>query len=181
MVQPGEFAVTAEPDHLLGTLLGSCVAACICDPTRGIGGLNHFLLPSTGYAGQTSAPEASRYGVYAMEMLINALLKSGADKNRLRAKLFGGANLISANTRDSVGERNQKFALDFLECEGIPVIAEDFGGNHARRIFFRPSTEKVLMVIPESPDFAALAVAESRLQTRLSKEDQTGGVEFFSE
>ncbi len=180
-VQPGEFAIASEPDHLLGTLLGSCVSACICDPTRGIGGLNHFLLPSAGIAAHEDPPRASRYGVYAMEMLINALLKSGTRKNNLQAKLFGGAHLMSANVSDSVGKRNQQFALEFLECEGIPVVAEDFGGHHARRIFFRPSTNKVLMVIPENPDVAALAVAESRLQTRLSEEEHAGDVELFSE
>ena len=137
-VQPGGFTVTRRGDLVLGTLLGSCVAACICDPEAGIGGLNHFLLPDDGGAAQTGAARATtnatRYGVHAMEMLINEILKMGGARPRLQAKVFGGANVIALSSVNPVGERNQAFTIDFLRREGIPVTATDMGGARARRV-----------------------------------------------
>ena len=132
-VVQGEFGISDRPDTVLSTVLGSCVSACLWDAERGIGGMNHFLLAQA--QGQAGAGDI-RYGVHAMEVLINALLRAGAARDRLRAKLFGGAK-IAANLRD-IGASNAEFAHDFLRIEGIPCLAESLGGTQARRVTFHP-------------------------------------------
>lgn len=128
----GEHQVCAQPDAVITTILGSCVAACLWDPHAGIGGMNHFLLPE-GPAGD-AAP--LRYGLHAMELLINGLLRHGAERGKLKAKLFGGAHL-QPHLPD-IGGRNVTFAQDFLHREGIPCVGGSLGGNTARRIRFWP-------------------------------------------
>lgn len=137
----GDFVISEDPEAVLTTVLGSCVAVCLFDPTRKIGGLNHFLLP--GREGLEGANV--RYGAYAMELLINGLLKGGACKARLRAKFFGGASMIG-NMRD-IGASNAAFARKFLADEDIPCIAESVGGNSARRIRFWPTTGRVRQLL----------------------------------
>jgi len=182
-VQPGEFAVTRRGDLVLGTLLGSCVAACICDPRAGIGGLNHFLLPDDGGAAQTGAArattDATRYGVHALEILINEILKLGGARPRLQAKLFGGANVIALSSANPVGERNRKFSLDFLRREGIPVTASDLGGESARRVFFRPAATKVLVRVLDHSNDDRVGREEARLRRRAGAAPTSGGVELF--
>lgn len=144
-VVQGEHGVSARPDEVLSTVLGSCVAACLWDGEAGLGGMNHFLLAHA--QGQGGAPRDSRYGVHAMEMLINALLRAGARRDRLRAKLFGGAR-IAANLRD-IGRTNADFARGFLRDEGIACVAESLGGTLARRVTFHPATGRARqMLIP---------------------------------
>jgi len=175
-VQPGDFAVTRRHDLALGTLLGSCVSACICDPEAAVGGLNHFLLPQ----GSATSGLGARYGVHAMEMLINQILKRGGERSRLQAKLFGGANVITLSTPYPVGARNQAFALDFLRNEGIPVIATDFGGESARRVFFKPSANKVLVVQPDRQEKARVQSQEAALQRQKPRTaPDVGDVELF--
>jgi len=178
-VQPGGFAVTRRPDLVLGTLLGSCVAACICDPEAGIGGLNHFLLPDDGGTAARTPGQATRYGVHAMEVLINEVLKQGGRRNRLQAKLFGGANVIALSAPSSVGERNQRFTVEFLQREGIPITARDLGGEQARRVFFRPSTNKVLVQVLGRTDADRVEREEARLRRRFDNAPASGGVELF--
>lgn len=134
-VVQGEFHVSTCADEELSTILGSCVAACIWDEGCGIGGMNHFLLAQS--QGNSRGPD-NRYGVHAMEMLINGLLRAGARREALKAKLFGGAK-IAANLRD-IGASNAEFARGFLRTEGIPCIAESLGGKQARRVTFHPAT-----------------------------------------
>lgn len=148
-IQPGEFAITGRRDLALGTLLGSYVSAFICDPEAKIGGLNHFLLPYSSVTAAHTENSATRYGVHAMEMLINKILRCGGDPARLQAKLFGGANVIALSAAHSVGDRNQKFAIDYLNREGIPIIATDLGGQTARRIFSMPSSNSVLVSVTD--------------------------------
>jgi chemotaxis protein CheD len=126
----GEYKVSAEPDVMLTTLLGSCVAACFWDPLAGVGGMNHFLLP--GEAGA----EGMRYGVHAMELLVNDILKRGGRRDRLVAKLFGGARL-SEHLSD-VGHLNASFAERFVRDEGMRVAGASLRGDQARRIQFWP-------------------------------------------
>ncbi len=133
-ITQGEAYVTDKKDEMLTTILGSCVAGCIRDPVRGIGGMNHFLLPEGGEDDR----DAMRYGVNAMELLINEILKKGGDRSRLEAKLFGGANVISAMS--GIGSRNAEFARRFLANEGIPVIGGDVGGSNPRRVQYWPAT-----------------------------------------
>lgn len=131
----GEYQISADPATYLSTVLGSCVSVCLHDPNSGIGGMNHFLLPF-GPNGASDKPV--RYGIYAMEVLINEILKLGGRKKSLTAKLFGAAH-ISTSLRD-IGSSNVRFARDFLGTEGIPCVAESVGGSFARRVIFHPAT-----------------------------------------
>jgi len=140
-IQPGEYFSTKEP-AVISTLLGSCVAACLYDAEAKIIGMNHFLLSNPRYSQELPIflSEAGRYGIHAMELLINDMLSKGARKNRLHAKVFGGASiLINRETVGNfacVGSVNCHFIKDFLTCENIPIIAEHLGGNHGRVIHF---------------------------------------------
>jgi chemotaxis protein CheD len=140
----GEYRVSDEPDVLLTTLLGSCVAACLRDPVAEVGGMNHFLLP--GEAGQ----EGVRYGVHAMELLMNALLQRGARRNRLEAKLFGGAR-ISEHLTD-VGGLNAAFAEQFLRAEGVRILGGSLRGDQARRIQFWPVSGRARQILLSPSD-----------------------------
>lgn len=142
LVRPGEHAVTDEP-MILTTLLGSCVSVCLFDPAARLMGMNHFLLPMRNPASREPvlATSAGRYGLWAMEILVNELLKRGARRERLRAKAFGGANVLHevTNTRTdrfSIGASNVLFVRQFLERDGIPLVAQDLGGLHGRQIHF---------------------------------------------
>jgi len=140
---PNEFYVTDE-DLMLTTVLGSCVSACMRDPFSGIGGMNHFMLPE---GGDISSPESvsMRYGAYAMEVLINELLKAGAVRHRLEAKVFGGGAVLSVMQQTQIGRHNADFVLRYLEMEGIPVLAQDLNGSHARRIHYFARTGKAMV------------------------------------
>lgn len=177
-VQPGGHAVTRRPDLTLSTLLGSCVSACICDPEAGVGGLNHFLLPETKGTVATGA-YASRYGAHAMEVLINAILKQGGQRGRLQAKLFGGAKVIAVSAAQTVGERNQIFAVDFLRREGIPVTAVDLGGERARRVFFKPAENRVLVQTLAGSEATRVDHEEARLRRSAATAPASGGIELF--
>lgn len=131
-VVQGEYKISRDPDVLLSTVLGSCVAACIFDSEVGIGGLNHFLLPGDKRGGSVEL----KYGSMAMELLINELLKAGARRSGMKVKLFGGAR-INAGLSD-IGSKNIAFAKDYVRRERFPIVEESLGGNQARRIHFRP-------------------------------------------
>lgn len=135
-VGQGEHHVSADRNVVITTILGSCIAACIRDPKAGLGGMNHFLLPEGDTGGDSEA--ARRYGVNAMERLINSLLSAGARRDRLEAKLFGGASLF--DRLRNIGAENAAFAHRFLQAEGIAVIGGDTGGHAARRVRFWPVT-----------------------------------------
>lgn len=128
----GEFHVTNNSNVMLTTLLGSCVAACLHDPDLEIGGINHFLLP--GHAGDLAGRpslDAERYGVHLMELLVNGLLRQGARRDRLEAKLFGGARTMEGFT--DIGAQNAAFAEHFLQYEGILLVGGSLRGDHGRR------------------------------------------------
>jgi chemotaxis protein CheD len=130
----GEYYVTDDPDVVLTTLLGSCVAACIRDPVARVGGMNHFLLP--GPEQRSDASEAERYGVHLMELLVNGLLQRGGRKERLEAKLFGGARTLEGLS--DIGARNAAFAERFLKNEEISLVGASLGGDNGRRVQFWP-------------------------------------------
>ena len=132
----GEFKVINDPNVVLSTILGSCVAACMRDPVIGVGGMNHFLLPGSGNG--SSGGDATRYGVHLMELLINGLLKQGARRDRLEAKIFGGAKTIARFS--NVGEQNALFAEQFLRDEGITIVGQSTGGDHGRKLEYWPSS-----------------------------------------
>ncbi len=134
----GEFRVSADPNVVLTTLLGSCVAACIRDPETGIGGMNHFLLPG----GAGSARDSERMGVHLMELLLNGLMRMGASRDRLEAKIFGGARMMAGLS--DIGAKNAEFAKHFLDYEGIKLLGADTGGTQGRRIAFQPHSGRAL-------------------------------------
>lgn len=129
----GEHKINNDPDVVLTTILGSCVAACIRDPVAGIGGMNHFLLPG---GDGSSAADGERFGVHAMELLLNALLAQGASRRRLEAKLFGGAKTIAG--RADIGAMNADFAAGFLRREQITIVSECLRGAMGRRVQYWP-------------------------------------------
>jgi len=138
-VGQGEHLITGDPQVMLTTILGSCVAMCLRDPVARIGGMNHFLLPS----GRTDgADEGRRYGAYAMEVLINGVLSAGGRRERLEAKLFGGGRMFDGLA--DVGTGNATFAEKFLADEGIPIIASSLRGHGARRVQFWPHSGRAL-------------------------------------
>jgi chemotaxis receptor (MCP) glutamine deamidase CheD len=133
----GEVQTTVGP-AVIKTLLGSCVSACIYDPATGIGGMNHFSLPGVADGGT-----CARYGAYAMELLITAIMKKGGDRSRLRAKVFGGAKVLKIEAESmNVGAKNAAFVLQYLEDEGIPVEAQCLGGTRGLLVRFHPNTGK---------------------------------------
>ncbi len=144
----GECHVSDDPDVVLTTILGSCVAACIRDPEVGVGGMNHFLLP-----GDVSRPsptsEAERYGAYLMEVLVNGLLRRGASRHRLEAKLFGGARVVKSLS--PIGLMNAEFAKRFLATEGIRIVGESLGDERGRRVEYRPVSGHARQLFVEAP------------------------------
>jgi chemotaxis protein CheD len=150
-VTQGESHVSSDPSVVMTTVLGSCIAACLRDPTTGIGGMNHFLLPDSGDRSKDGG-DAVRYGAYAMELLINGLLKKGARRDRLEAKIFGGGKLFDGLS--DVGASNAAFAERFLRDEGIPIVSSSTGGLSARRVEFWPASGRVrqrLVAVDNAP------------------------------
>lgn len=141
-VLPGEYYATSE-DMMITTLLGSCVAVCLYDPIAKVGGMNHFLLPEGDPNDLLSA--SGRYGVYAMELLINHLIKIGARRDKFRAKIFGGGAVIRGMVHNNVGKNNAEFIKAYLHNEGIPVDASDLLDIYPRRVNFFPTSGKALM------------------------------------
>lgn len=139
----GEFYVTDNPSIMVTTILGSCIAACIRDPLARVGGINHFLLP--GDLNRDKASEAERVGVHLMEMLVNGLLKAGARRDRLEAKLFGGARTVKAHT--DIGKNNADFAQRFLKAEGIAYVGGSTGGAQGRRIQYWPVSGRARQIL----------------------------------
>lgn len=166
----GEYHVTDDPDIVLMTLLGSCVAACIRDPIARVGGMNHFLLP--GHEQKSGASEAERYGVHLMELLVNGLLQRGARKNRLEAKLFGGARTMEGLS--DIGARNAAFAERFLRNEDISFVGGSLGGDNGRRVQFWPVSGRARQSVMAANQ-VPLIVAP-RLQPQSVND---GEVEFF--
>jgi len=140
-LDPCEYYSTGKP-AVISTLLGSCIAACLYDPIISLIGMNHFMLSNTRYSRDMPihVSEAGRYGIHAMELLINDMMAKGANRSQLRAKIFGGATILFRQTENSnffcVGRVNCKFIREFLKNEGIPIDAEDLGGNFGRVIHF---------------------------------------------
>ncbi len=137
-VLPGDFYVTRPPE-LITTLLGSCVAACLRDPKLGLGGLNHFMLPESPGAGGWQ--QQGRYGAFAMELLINELLKQGASRERLEVKIFGGGDI--GGYRAHIGAQNVAFIRKYVALEGLNVTSWDVGGQAARKVIFHVGTGRV--------------------------------------
>lgn len=172
-VVQGEQFVTDDPEMVLSTLLGSCVAACMRDPVAGVGGINHFLLP--GGRSTDSETRAERHGVHAMELLVNALLARGARRERLEAKLFGGARLIDGLT--DVGRQNAEFAERFLADEGIRYVGGSLLGEHGRKIQYWPVLGRARQSLMERESVKVFD-AERRVRP-IAPVESDGSVELF--
>ena len=175
----GECLASKGP-AVIETLLGSCVAVCLMDPVERIGGMNHILLPGEACIGRCDA--VSRYAVNAMELLINEIMTLGGDRNRLKAKVFGGAHVIPCIPEaNGVGVRNSDFVLQFLKLEGIPVLSRDLGGKDTRRIYFRTDTGEVLLKRIPFRKRQSIGLMELKLQERISsKIENTGDITLFT-
>ena len=172
-ILPGQLYVTLK-DELITTVLGSCVAACIRDRKFGIGGMNHFMLPEGGVEG---TGEAARYGVFAMESLINAILKNGGRRAHLEVKLFGGGQVMPGMS--DVGRRNIQFARCFVRSEGLRVTAEDLGGPWPRKVVYFPASGKVLVKKLESLHNDTLVARERSYYQDLNQGPVAGEIELF--
>jgi chemotaxis protein CheD len=165
-VLPGEYYVDSE-DLLVMTTLGSCIAACLYDRQAKIGGMNHFMLPEGN-------GDSGRYGTYAMELLINEMMKRGATRLTMEAKVFGGGAVISGMNTLNVGERNTKFVMDFLNTERIPVVSKDVMEIYPRKVCFLPASGKA-MVKRLAPTNAEELVQQDRLAAQKAGPATTGG------
>jgi chemotaxis protein CheD len=183
-VQPGEFYITvAHPEEAITTVLGSCISACIRDPDAAIGGMNHFMLPEESPGGRDEWREAvglaTRYGSYAMESLINGLLKLGARRERLEVKLFGGGRVLDVDM--PVGQRNIEFARRWLATEGLPVAAQDVGGATPRRILYFPATGAVKVKQLRPIESREVLTSERRYLGDVAAQPLIGDITLFRE
>ena len=170
LVIQGEFATSDDPNEVLTTVLGSCVCTCLHDPVAKVGGLNHFLLGDQ----PTVHAESTKYGVYCMELLINDLLKRGARRERLLAKLAGGAQMLTGAS--DIGMRNADFAMRFLEREGIDLIGKNLGGDRARRIRFWPASGRTQVMLVQNTNTAEIEALNVKKPTPVQ---DLGDVELF--
>lgn len=178
-ILPGEY-YTTDKDIVIVTVLGSCVSACIRDRVSGIGGMNHFMLPE-GNAADANSPvsESARYGTYAMEVLINQLLKGGAKRENLEAKIFGGGNVLSGFTSINVGEKNATFVRKYLKNENIRVVGEDLNDVYPRKVYFFPRTGRVLVKKLKQMHNNTLISREESYAKKLNTNKVAGDVELF--
>ncbi|HEY1059115.1 MAG TPA: chemoreceptor glutamine deamidase CheD [Limnobacter sp.] len=179
VIMPGEHCVSWDPVEIV-TLLGSCVAACIYDSQRKIGGMNHFMLPDIPSVAPalTDQTKPLRYGLYAMERVINDLLMMGAKREHLVAKVFGGANMTNTLENQHVGRRNAQFVIEFLRRDKIRVLASDLGGTNSRRIRFNTRTNAVRVERVASADQLALR-QERQYRDQIQSDPVNGEVIFF--
>ena len=177
-ILPGEYYYTNKP-MLIVTVLGSCVSACMRDRVSGIGGMNHFMLPDGNGDSSNPTSASMRYGGYAMEVLINQLLKAGAKRENLEAKVFGGGNVLRGFTAINVGEKNAQFVRDFLRAEKIRVIAEDLNDVHPRKVYYFPATGKVLVKKLKQLNNYTLVRREQDYASRLKSNDVAGEIDLF--
>lgn len=177
-ILPGEYYVTRGGEWVV-TVLGSCVSACIRDPKAGVGGMNHFMLPDSNREkwGRTDVDLAHRYGSYAMEHMINDILKLGADRTRLEVKIVGGGRILSQMT--DIGERNIAFVREYLQREGFLVAGEDVGGPHPRKVYYDALTGRVRVKKLPAQSRESIAVEELGYQRVIETRKVTGDVELF--
>ena len=177
-VLPGRFYITTRADEVIVTVLGSCVSACIRDPETGIGGMNHFMLASDASGQWGTDQQSTRYGNFAMEKLINELLKAGVPRDRMEVKVFGGGNVT--DTRNQIGTQNAEFVLRYLEDEGLPCQAHDLGGPYPRRIQYFPSTGRVVRKLLTANDKDSIVREESEYAKQLtSTKEKAGEVQLY--
>lgn len=182
-ILPGEFYMTRE-DVMIATTLGSCISACIWDERVGIGGMNHFMLPLTekeahevDWGQRGLASDATRYGNFAMEHLINMILKHGGRRVNLRAKVFGGGKVLKKMS--DVGQRNTEFVLNYLEKENIELLGADLGEIYPRKVLFEPNSGRAFVKKLDNLHNDTIARRESDYRSSIDKEPVDGDIELF--
>lgn len=175
-ILPGEFYATNE-DTMIVTVLGSCIAVCLEDTINNIRGMNHFMLPSDE-SEKKEFSQSARYGNYAMEILINQMMKIGANRKHLTAKVFGGGNVLKGFVQTNVGERNVDFVFDYLSCENIPVLASDVLSDYPRKVYFMPQNGIVKVKKIKSLNNTTILDRESEYRLRV-KHAEESKVELF--
>jgi chemotaxis protein CheD len=169
----GEYHASSEP-AVIHTVLGSCVAVCLLDPVNQIGGMNHILLP--GRADMNHFDDAARYGINAMELLINRIMGLGGDRRQLIAKVFGGAHVVPAISKENgVGRKNAVFVLQFLKNERIRIINKDLGGHESRKVYFHTDTGDVFLKRIRCANFTNIALEEKRRYGQVQKDARKAG------
>jgi chemotaxis protein CheD len=174
-ILPGEYYVTLH-DEMIATVLGSCVSACVRDRVFGIGGMNHFMLPSQGSEDDIIGA-ATRYGNYAMEHMINDLLKHGAKRENLELKLTGGGRIIKGMT--NIGKRNIDFVLHYIETEGLRVLSRDLGGDLPRKVLYQPRTGKLLVKKLRNMHNNTIITREQNYSESLVQQPIAGEIDLF--
>ncbi|MEJ5991738.1 chemoreceptor glutamine deamidase CheD [Ramlibacter sp. PS3R-8] len=177
-ILPGQWHA-ARGDVAITTVLGSCVSTCLWDPVERIGGMNHFMLPGDRPSAQSAWTDSARFGVYAMEVLINDMLRLGADRRRMVAKVFGGAQLLAGFGRLDVGAKNSEFALEFLRVEGIRLLAKDLMDVYPRKVHFLVDSGKVQVKRLELAPGETVQKREREYLSRLAGRRGGGDVEMF--
>ena len=177
-ILPGEYFAT-DKNMVLVTVLGSCVTACLRDPRAGVGGMNHFMLPRSEQDPANPISMSARYGTFAMEILINQLLKMGARRENIEAKVFGGGNVLRGFTVNSIGEANANFVTEYLHNERIKIVAEDLLGVNPRKLYFFPATGRVLVKKIKELHNHTIVERESEYNLRLRNVVVGGDVEIF--
>ncbi|MFC4698590.1 chemoreceptor glutamine deamidase CheD [Glaciecola siphonariae] len=176
-ILPGEYFATRD-ETMIVTVLGSCVSVCLRDPITRVAGMNHFLLPANKDEVNFNS-DSARYGVYAMEVLVNHLIKLGASKSRLEAKVFGGGNVLKQLRLNSVGSQNAAFVENYLETENLKVVAKDLLGEFPRKIYFFPLTGEVKVRKLKSLHNTTILERESEYRVKVNQTPASGDVDFF--
>jgi len=176
----GEYYITRKSDDMIVTVLGSCVSACIRDPSANVGGINHFMLAQHTSGGWGNDLRSARFGNFAMEKLINELIKAGARRERLEVKVFGGGNVTDST--NAVGTDNAEFVLRYLQAEGLTCAAQDLGGTHPRRIHYYPQTGRVVRRLLGLGESYVVRREETVYEKRLQSEKKSfGDIELFGD
>jgi len=178
-ILPGEYYVTKSKSEVIATTLGSCVSACIRDKELGIGGMNHFMLPQRGEFNTVGhwADFATRYGSYAMEHLINDILKHGGSRENLEVKLTGGGKIMAKMT--DIGTRNIQFAHDYIDTEQLELVIQDVGDIYPRKVMYYPSTGRLRVKKLKVQHNDMLMKREQAYQNELGLQPDSGEVELF--
>lgn len=182
-ILPGEFYMTSEK-MAIATTLGSCVSACIWDSCRGIGGMNHFMLPLTekeahevDWGQRGLASDATRYGNFAMEHLINLIIRCGGNKRNLKCKIFGGGKVL--RKMSNVGEKNIAFVKSYLATEGMTIESEDVGSIYPRKILFEPFSGRAFVKRLDNLHNDTIVRRETDYRSQIDQKPQEGDVELF--
>ena len=177
-VQPGTHYVTKDISEVIATTLGSCVAVCIRDWELRIGGMNHFMLPHNSQQDSWGdSTSAARYGHYAMEIVINDILKNGGRRENLEVKLFGGGQVLAKKT--NVGDSNISFVRDYIHSEGLPLVSEDLGGKYPRKVIFYPDSGRVRIKKLKTLANDTIEKREHNYQENLDHQPVGQSVELF--